>query len=398
MNLIWAHDHYFIYDLNSGDYFSEIEFGYSTWERYLYSFQEIIIISRVIERNLSEKEKSKYNLSSGPNVSFIHLPNINKISEKVKNNYRVNEKIKKTVKKSDAVIARLPSQIGMLVLDCAKKYNKPTAIELVGCPEEALNNLRSLKAKLYKTYMVRKTKKLVKESKYTLYVTKDFLQNKYPSAGKTIACSNVILKTFDQKNNELKLQETKNEVLKVGLIGYLSEYKGIDTAFRICSELQQKNIPYNLEILGAGDKKKWGAIANSLGVESKAIKIFSLPSGEAVFNWLKTLDFYIQPSRTEGLPRGLIEAMAAGNAAIGSNVGGIPELLSDKEIFDKEDYKLMANRIEEIVRNESMKKEIENRNMKVAQEYSFTLLDKKRKNFWREFYNDVLLSFSEEGK
>src|SRR5690625_7634894 len=52
-----------------------------------------------------------------------------------------------------------------------------------------------------------------------------------------------------------------------------------------------------------------------------------------VFDWLETIDIYVQPSRQEGLPRALIEAMNRGLPAFGANTAGIPELLESDFIF-----------------------------------------------------------------
>ncbi len=42
---------------------------------------------------------------------------------------------------------------------------------------------------------------------------------------------------------------------------------------------------------------------------------------------------YIQPSKQEGLPRALIEAMNKACPALGARTAGIPELLSEECIF-----------------------------------------------------------------
>lgn len=391
MKLIWAHDHYFIFDTLTKEYYSEIEFGYDIWERYLYSFDNILVIARVIEREVTEAEKRKFNLSSGKKVEFLHLPNINNIEQKIKKSLFVKKEIMQAVKNADAIVSRLPSQIGMMVLDSAEKHGKPSAIELVGCPDEALGNLKNFKAKLYRPYMVKKTKKLVEKSPYTLYVTKKYLQKKYPSFGKTIACSNVVLEKNNYEKVEFQRINEKN-IVKIGLIGYLSEYKGIDTAFNICMQLDKSDIKFKLEILGGGNREKWVEKAKNSGIDLSKVKFLTLPRGEAVLNWLKNIDIYIQPSRTEGLPRGLIEAMSVGRIAVGSNVGGIPELLSRENVFDKEDYYSMSERIIEIVRDLELQREISLKNIEVANEYSFSNLDTKRKEFWKNFHDEARLT------
>ena len=48
---------------------------------------------------------------------------------------------------------------------------------------------------------------------------------------------------------------------------------------------------------------------------------------EEMFKFLKDCDLMVFPSKSEGLPRTLIEAMAVGLPCRSSNVEGIPELL-----------------------------------------------------------------------
>ncbi len=47
--------------------------------------------------------------------------------------------------------------------------------------------------------------------------------------------------------------------------------------------------------------------------------------------YLKAFDIFVLPSRKEGFPYGLLEAGAAGLACIASNVGGIPEIITNNE-------------------------------------------------------------------
>ena len=44
---------------------------------------------------------------------------------------------------------------------------------------------------------------------------------------------------------------------------------------------------------------------------------------------MRTIDVFILPSLTEGTPNAIIEAMAHGKPVVGTNVGGIPDLVTE---------------------------------------------------------------------
>ena len=53
-----------------------------------------------------------------------------------------------------------------------------------------------------------------------------------------------------------------------------------------------------------------------------------LPNPEAVAEYLRLCDVYLQPSLWEGMPNALLEAMACGCCCIASDAGGIPEVIT----------------------------------------------------------------------
>ncbi|MDZ8054902.1 MAG: glycosyltransferase [Aulosira sp. ZfuVER01] len=53
-----------------------------------------------------------------------------------------------------------------------------------------------------------------------------------------------------------------------------------------------------------------------------------LPNPEAVAEYLRLCDVYLQPSLWEGMPNALLEAMACGCCCIASDAGGIPDVIS----------------------------------------------------------------------
>jgi glycosyltransferase involved in cell wall biosynthesis len=82
-----------------------------------------------------------------------------------------------------------------------------------------------------------------------------------------------------------------------------------------------------------------------LGLEGSVILAGHLEH-EELLSILKVCDIYVMPSRTEGTPVALLEAAMLSRPIIASNVGGIPELVSNEEqalFIDKGDIMALSN-------------------------------------------------------
>ena len=89
------------------------------------------------------------------------------------------------------------------------------------------------------------------------------------------------------------------------------------------------------------------------------------------------------PSRTEGLPRALIEAMARALPCIATRVGGIPELLDEEDMVSSEDYVGLANKIREVISDPERLSRMSRRNLERVQEFRPEVLEKRRTEFYR---------------
>ena len=108
-----------------------------------------------------------------------------------------------------------------------------------------------------------------------------------------------------------------------------------------------------------------------------------LSAGEAVRALLDAADLFLLPSRTEGLPRAMIEAMARALPCIGSTVGGIPELLAPEDMVPPGDAGALARKIREVVTDPERMCLMSARNLEVAREYRDDLLRERRTAFYR---------------
>jgi glycosyltransferase involved in cell wall biosynthesis len=101
-----------------------------------------------------------------------------------------------------------------------------------------------------------------------------------------------------------------------------------------------------------------------------------------VRDWLDRIDIYLQPSRQEGLPRALIEAMARACPALGSTAGGIPELLAPSCLHDVGDASHLAEQIR-LAAAPGWQREQARRNHAHAAQYLPSVLQARREHFWQ---------------
>jgi glycosyltransferase involved in cell wall biosynthesis len=89
-------------------------------------------------------------------------------------------------------------------------------------------------------------------------------------------------------------------------------------------------------------------------------------------------DLFVLASRTEGLPRSMIEAMARGIPCIGSRVGGIPELLATEDMVEAGDSSALAAKIREVMNHPTRMRQMAARNLETAYSYRAEILQERR--------------------
>ena len=106
-----------------------------------------------------------------------------------------------------------------------------------------------------------------------------------------------------------------------------------------------------------------------------------------MFDWLDSLDVYIQPSLVEAMPRALIEAMSRGLPSLGSKVGDIPELLTPSFVFSRGDVDAIARKLRSLTFKILGRAAI--RNFKYAQRFEKYLLEQTRYELYSAFTSEV---------
>lgn len=390
MELYFITDNRFHKDEEGNIYSGDMSFNHLLWNRYLKAFDKVFVIGRVF----SEMEGiSKEHIVDNVEVLPI-FPFDGAISFLVNKN-KVKRQLKKYLQKtSKAIIVRGAGTLCYLATTLCKKMDLSYGIEVIGDPYDVFapgvveHPLRIVFRKLFTVYQ----KEAVANASSVLYVTKKKLQERYP-ANKNAFCtyaSNVQLISSDKVEPRKRPISDDINAIKLISIGTLEQmYKAPDIAIKSIFTLKKKGVKANLIWLGKGkymdDMKE---LAIDLGVSSQ-VQFLGAVTSQEVLDYIDTSDIFLLLSRTEGLPRAMIEAMSRGIPCIGTNIGGIPELLDPYFLVPVDSPDSVSDKILYLLnKNEEYKKNSE-RNIAISQEYRPIHLEKRRIAFFESVKKSV---------
>ncbi len=115
-------------------------------------------------------------------------------------------------------------------------------------------------------------------------------------------------------------------------IGRFNEQKNHELLLRVFEKLSREDERLRLELIGDGTlRPRMEQFADDLGIREK---VSFLGSQENVYPYLQKADLFLLPSKYEGMPMTLIEAMGTGVPIVATAVGGVPDMLqNNKEGF-----------------------------------------------------------------
>lgn len=155
-----------------------------------------------------------------------------------------------------------------------------------------------------------------------------------------------------QKKAELCIQENTPVLLSVG---ELNKNKNHEIVLQALNKIKDKNFIYL--ICGRGILKEYlERKTQELHLENK-VKLLGYRSN--VIEILKTADLFIFPSKREGLPVSIIEAMTARLSVIASNVRGNRDLITKENLFEPDDIVTLTSLIEkqlDVIATDGLKK------------------------------------------
>jgi len=144
------------------------------------------------------------------------------------------------------------------------------------------------------------------------------------------------LKFFEKTVARRELCPNHNDKFWIGTVSELHKNKGLDyliEAFAgVVRTLLGDSLGWSLNLMIIGDGEERAHLEKLIKDKRMEDRIFLLGKIPDARVYLKAFDIFTLTSRTEALPYSLLEAGAAGLPVIASEIGGIPEIITDPEL------------------------------------------------------------------
>ena len=115
---------------------------------------------------------------------------------------------------------------------------------------------------------------------------------------------------------------------KIGYVGRIEHAKGVFYLINAFEKLAHEFSNLKLILVGSGTELEEVKAQCSLKSIEDKIEFTGYYAGK-ISDIIKTFDLFVFPSLWEGLPYSILEAMANSKVVISTNVGGIPEIITD---------------------------------------------------------------------
>mgnify|MGYP004003036271 CR=1 FL=1 len=158
--------------------------------------------------------------------------------------------------------------------------------------------------------------------------------------------------------------------------------KNLITLLKAFGKLSPKYSDWNLYLCGDGPLlANLKLLANELGCLEK-ITFFGNVNREKVYKLMNTSSIYVTPSFWEGFCNANVEAMAAGNALINSDVQPLPEIAGDAALyFNPHNIDSLVEKLEILMSNNKKLEELRSIGYKRAELYDINIAAKNYNNF-----------------
>jgi glycosyltransferase involved in cell wall biosynthesis len=153
-----------------------------------------------------------------------------------------------------------------------------------------------------------------------------YFEGRYPNLPIKVISNPVVFNNVDSEPQPI-MSAVDGDV-RFLFLGRLSDRKGLDILLSACHILSDSGCRFKVNIGGDGDLSRYSDMVSKFAIQEVVTFCGWLNDTEKRL-MLRSSDVFLLPSRNEGLPVSIIEAMAYSLPVIASSVGGIPEMIQN---------------------------------------------------------------------
>ena len=328
--------------------------GYARFgARFAQCFDDVVIVARSFPATEAVGESVV-----GERVSFVDLGANRGASGLAKSVPRLLVRLYREISAASIVLIRFPGNIASLALLLCLISGKRFSVEVVADPADyfsasaSKHPLRSIAGFVHRW----STRFAARLAVTVRYVTRDYLQIRYPSRSpdKMFGFSDVYLHDALFQTSGVRTAAPDGHLRIINTAMMHNHSKGHLVLLEAMAELRRRAVDCSLTLIGDGARRTvFEAQAVRPGV-SDNVRFLGLVDADSVAAHVAQHDLFALPSYQEGMPRAMLEAMAAGIPVIASDVGGVSEVLNETSMVPAGDVIALATRIETLARDRTL--------------------------------------------
>lgn len=159
-----------------------------------------------------------------------------------------------------------------------------------------------------------------------------------------------------------KVEKDKDDLVRILFVGHINEHKGVDLLISATDEIVRRGYrKIMVELIGGGNPRMVKKFKEE--VRRRELEKYIIFEGirDDVPSRLAEADLFVLPSRVEGSPTTILEALALGVPVIASSVGGIPDIIRNGKngiLVPSENVKTLSQAIMRLIDEEDLRKRL----------------------------------------
>lgn len=385
MKVLLPCDNY-LYRYN-GSLYAKSQEEYDLFRRYIRVFETIRLVARC---SIVEQLKPTFVPIEDKRIEVITIPMFRGPIQFLKNFISINKCIKGVLSDVDAGVLRLPSIMGSYIGYSMIRNHLPFVTENLYDSQDGYRSSKSLSEKVLWRIMDYFQRHLCYKADGVSCVTEFYMQRRYftkKNNGFTSHYSTLALHpSFYTHERKYPSQKKSFSIIHIANPVVTGGRKGHEQMIQMLQKVNAKGLNVEIFFIGGGPENeidKLKAIADSYGVLQK-VHFLGYLSKTEIHHYLIESDLYVMPTKAEGLPRVVIEAMSVGLPCVSSRVSGLPELLLDHFLTEYYDVETMAGLVVELLSTPELYEKTSMENFEKSKKYEASILESRRDDFYNK--------------